>query len=729
MAIKLLPPEIGVDRTFVERFVAEARTLARLNHPNIVIIHESGQTSEGHFYFVMEFVEGTTLAETIRDSGLSLDETLRIASCVCDALHYAHGLGMIHLDIKPANVLIGVDGRVKLADFGISRWLAPGADSGGSRTGTVIGTPAYMAPEQLLAQAVDHRADIYALGVMLYEMLCREAPRGAFQPPSKRIPLDLRIDQVVLKAMQPQPGDRYESVAEMLIDLKAAFASGGLPLASVRGVSRPVRFIISTVAVTLTGVLVVALALSFKKALPEAKNVSSSKTVAPASDSTAGAPTLDLATSSHPWVNSLGMKFVPVPIEGGPTNGQKVFFCIWETRVKDYEFFLDETQRPIRPSPSQGPEFPMARTGWDDAEDFCTWLTERERRAGLLSMSNCYRLPSDHEWSCANGIGNQEDPYQLPADKNMKLPGVYLWGRSSHPPPDSGNYSGEEAIDQPLYKMQRFLKGYRDNFPNVAPVGSFPPNEFGIFDLGGNLQEWTETWYDATYRAHTVRDAPFCHIAPAQLLSSYRARSVSDWRAWDAGFRVVVAPVNVFLPPEKLALPRLEADWVDWFAEQGRAGYPRQFFFAEGTRWRNVRGSAIPLFPTAVRDIAIRVTFRSGGTDSTPASIFLRRRERGKQITGWMGKLSKEGVVSLVKYGGGRPQMGPPVKVPKFDPARELTLQLQVRDKRIGLLIDDELLLTDTETDSSIVSGGCWLWLPAGSSISRLEYRFPQTAF
>lgn len=242
VAIKLLPLEISIDRDFADRFVREARTMAKLNHPNIVSVYDFGTTSEGHLYFVMEFVEGTTLHHLIKSTGLKPGQALELIVSICEALHYAHAEGVVHRDIKPANVLVDTKGRVKVADFGLARVESPTAEQWGqTMTGMVLGTPDYMAPEQKSGARVDHRADIYSLGVMLYEMLCGQVPQGIFDPPSQRVQVDERIDQVVIRAMQQEPDRRYPNTAEMKCEVenirltplpKVVNAAGGKKVAS-----------------------------------------------------------------------------------------------------------------------------------------------------------------------------------------------------------------------------------------------------------------------------------------------------------------------------------------------------------------------------------------------------------------------------------------------------------------------------------------------------------------
>jgi serine/threonine protein kinase len=172
VALKLLPPEVSNDPGFAERFAREARTLARLSHPGIVTVHDSGQVS-GQYYFIMEFVDGLNLRELLNRSEGRVDsqQALRIVMAVCDALDYAHEEGVIHRDIKPENILLDRQGRVKIADFGLAKLLRA---NGGPQSGLtlasphrMLGTPHYMAPEQSERPLeVDHRADIYALGVV-----------------------------------------------------------------------------------------------------------------------------------------------------------------------------------------------------------------------------------------------------------------------------------------------------------------------------------------------------------------------------------------------------------------------------------------------------------------------------------------------------------------------------------------------------------------------------------
>ena len=213
------------------RFLREALSLARLNHPNIVTIYDFGETN-GLCYFVMEFVDGVDLRRTIEAGTLTPADALRIVPQICDALQFAHDHGIVHRDIKPANILIDKRGGIKIADFGLVKIMGRNVhDLTLTSTGGVMGTPEYMAPEQRqAAQPVDHRADIYSLGVVFYEMLTGEVPMGKFDPPSKRVQIDVRLDDVVLRTLEREPERRYQKVSEV--------KSGWKPFAqSTRGVA------------------------------------------------------------------------------------------------------------------------------------------------------------------------------------------------------------------------------------------------------------------------------------------------------------------------------------------------------------------------------------------------------------------------------------------------------------------------------------------------------------
>jgi predicted Ser/Thr protein kinase len=216
VALKILPAETGGDAAFAERFAREARTLAKLTHPNIVTVYDFGE-SEGRFYLLMEFVDGVNLRHLLRERRLKPEEALKIVPQICQALQYAHDQGVVHRDIKPENILLDKRGNVKIADFGLAKLLGPkAADSALTGSQQVMGTLHYMAPEQMERPlAVDHRADIYSLGVVFYEMLTGELPLGRFAPPSQKVQVDVRLDEVVLRALEKEPEKRYQHASDV----------------------------------------------------------------------------------------------------------------------------------------------------------------------------------------------------------------------------------------------------------------------------------------------------------------------------------------------------------------------------------------------------------------------------------------------------------------------------------------------------------------------------------
>ncbi len=221
VALKVLRRDHDRGAEATARFRTEARALAQLRHPSIVGIYDFGQAGS-FFYILMEYVAGKNLRQALRSERFSPAKCVDVALQVCSALECAHKASVTHRDIKPENILIDGQGRVAVADFGLATAFEH-ADGGLriTQTGTRLGTAYYMAPEQAEAGDADHRADIYALGVVLYEMLTGELPLGHFPAPSQKSAAREDLDHVVLKALSKEPGDRYQSASEMKADLEA----------------------------------------------------------------------------------------------------------------------------------------------------------------------------------------------------------------------------------------------------------------------------------------------------------------------------------------------------------------------------------------------------------------------------------------------------------------------------------------------------------------------------
>jgi len=221
VALKLLAPGRERDPHFADRFSREAQALAQLDHPHIVTVHDFGQTN-GFFYLLMEYVDGVNLRELLKTQKLTPKEALAIVPPLCDALQFAHERGIVHRDIKPENLLLTKDGRIKIADFGIARMLGETNDD------QAAGTPGYMAPEQTNTPGrVDSRADIYSLGVVFYEILTGELPSQRIEGPSRKVHIDVRIDEIVLRALETEPALRFQTAAEMRTRLEQTMSGAG----------------------------------------------------------------------------------------------------------------------------------------------------------------------------------------------------------------------------------------------------------------------------------------------------------------------------------------------------------------------------------------------------------------------------------------------------------------------------------------------------------------------
>lgn len=226
VALKVLPPAMADGPGFAERFNREARALARLNHPNIVTVYDFGKVGALH-YIAMEFVDGTNLREVERAGKLTPEQALAIVPQICEALQFAHNEGVVHRDIKPENLLLDKKGRLKITDFGIAKIIGlPVGKTSLTGAKDVVGTPHYMSPEQIeKPQTVDHRTDIYSLGVVFYEMLTGELPLGRFQPPSRKVHVDVRLDEIVLRTLEKEPERRYQQAGEVKTQVETIAAT------------------------------------------------------------------------------------------------------------------------------------------------------------------------------------------------------------------------------------------------------------------------------------------------------------------------------------------------------------------------------------------------------------------------------------------------------------------------------------------------------------------------
>jgi serine/threonine protein kinase/Leucine-rich repeat (LRR) protein len=250
VAVKILIKGTGEDYAFEERFKREAYAMAALTHPHIVQVYDCGNAGEQFLFISMELVQGGDLSDALKASQITPDIALKLMPQICDGLQAAHERGIVHRDIKPANIFLTADGRAKVADFGLAKKLNVGATMV-TKTGLGLGTPDYAAPEQFEnLPDIDHRADIYSLGVMFYQLLTGRLPRGAWKVPSARAAIDPRLDDVVLKAMESDRAERYQSAAELKADILKITVQPGLtgpiPVAVTRSASVPLGKTAST---------------------------------------------------------------------------------------------------------------------------------------------------------------------------------------------------------------------------------------------------------------------------------------------------------------------------------------------------------------------------------------------------------------------------------------------------------------------------------------------------
>ncbi|MBB5035518.1 serine/threonine-protein kinase [Prosthecobacter vanneervenii] len=224
VAVKILPPEFGAEKEFADRFKVEARAMAKLNHTNIVGVYDFGITAGGHLYLVMEWIEGRSLHEMIHKGGLSLRKATNLAMQLCEALTFAHEHQIIHRDIKPGNIMVNDADHVKVADFGLARPVSDEAEQENP-----FGTPDYAAPEIRGGSVVDHRVDIYAAGVVLYEMLTGTVPKEPRRSVTEFAQVSKRWDEIIARAMHPDPEKRYQDASEFRAHINVAMKQAAEP--------------------------------------------------------------------------------------------------------------------------------------------------------------------------------------------------------------------------------------------------------------------------------------------------------------------------------------------------------------------------------------------------------------------------------------------------------------------------------------------------------------------
>ncbi|MBV9488167.1 MAG: SUMF1/EgtB/PvdO family nonheme iron enzyme [Verrucomicrobia bacterium] len=573
----------------------EANRVRALSHPNVVQV--LAVEREARFSFVVcEWLQGITLMDLLRARrALSLPETLMLLQQIAPAVDAAAQAGLtVGLDLHgvrvhfpqgwtepSADVLLRSPLHewpnfvVKLDALGKAHELNPAVTSGAGQT---------MVPRE------QNRDVIQQVGALTYALLGGKP--GHFAPlasamseagnevirrcldPARSFPDALAFYEALSKTVMPGPGasrsprpsgagtTAQPRSPSTRIDTPGAFAGIGTPQdRSAAGTSsasppprrpslRKRRLLVLT-GLLATGGLLAALSLSFFTTRPGTNTAAEAPvTPAPSKVASSTAESRPAFVAGRPWVNGLGMRFVPVG---------NIEVAQWQTRVRDFEAFVQATGYDAvggmssvlprdgfklntlswkDPGFPQTPEHPVVGVSWEDANQFCTWLTEKEQGAGLLPSSFRYRLPTDHEWSAAVGLMNERGA--TPEERNGKIKGAYPWGRTFPPAADTRNYAGSESREG-APENWTVIPDFHDPFPRTGPVSAFSPNQRGLYNAGGNVWEWCADKFNNTLTWRTLRGGSWATWRADDLLSSARRGYAPYLRSDEVGFRCVVA--------------------------------------------------------------------------------------------------------------------------------------------------------------------------------------------
>jgi len=558
VAIKLMRTGLGQDPAMLRRFRTERQILADLNHPYIARLLDGGSTPEGWPYLVMEFIDGSPIDQYCAAHQLSIDDRLQLFLKVCAAVEYAHLNHVIHRDLKPANILVSKNGTPKLLDFGIAKlWEPESAESGtpAHRTGRFM-TPAYASPEMLENDVPDPRDDVYALACVAWKLITGKLPFKAKDPSAARnvaqlaCPRELsrREFRALCHALQFEREKRTPSARQFLLEFSGAGSKVSWPVAA-------------GIVVSMTA-LIAAAAFFALHPVPQKTPASS---VAPAV-ATAPLPTAPLEPAP-------GQVFRDCPTcplmkvlaagdfqQGTPAGADALAFempqhkvtithafaaGVYDVTVGEYSEFVaatgvganncatyDGTWR-VNPTvtwrnaiESQTSSHPVSCVSWHDAKDYAAWLSHNTHQV--------YRLPSASEWEYAARAGSAAQvPWTTPAEA-CAYANVADQTAAQH-------YHGWTVLP------------CADEFVQSAPVGSFKANAFGLYDMLGNVFQWTEDCWTDNYQGaptdgsaqsagdctqHELRGGSW-FTQPDFVRNSYRNRFDGNYRSSSIGFRLI----------------------------------------------------------------------------------------------------------------------------------------------------------------------------------------------
>ena len=565
-AARLEEDELGAVKVFrgrevenAARMEAEAAALRALEHAGIVRVLDSGTAPDGSFFIVTEFIEGCDLQRLMQAQRLTADRALEIAARVTEAVGHAHERGLVHRDLKPANVLIARDGAVKLADFSLARDLDSAKKITMTREGMTFGTPYYLAPEVMRGEPAEVTADLYAIGVMLYEMLTGAPPAGRFSRVSEKGDLPREVDRLIESLLAEEPSKRPASAKEVLEKLSKIDA---LRRGELAARLRKHRWkLVGGIAAGLVLAGVIGYSIPREPPPPPAPPKLNAK----------GFPNPAAATRAEPWKNSLEMSFIPVPDLRG------LLVARHETRMGDYMRYVHDLETSedwrkaygaeqstrihitdVRPNGWQSlpslpfnldmlvvtklsPDSAACGVNYFQASRFCAWLTWREQRDGRIAPGEYYRLPTDEEWSLAAGLPAETEPDVEKRHLSLPKGAAFPWGKGWPAPRHFANYAGQEARDAQWPSAWLSLPEANDDYPRVSPVGGFAESKTGLFDLWGNVWEWCDTKRNLVSNQMILRGGSWVDGGyPGQLRTDFRRFERPNLRETCMGFRCVL---------------------------------------------------------------------------------------------------------------------------------------------------------------------------------------------